>query len=145
VASAGGVSVLHGITASFGEQPIHAIIGPNGAGKSTFFNVLTGRLRADRGKVTLNGADVSRLPTFLRCRSGLGIKMQVPCMFQDLTVRENIALAILATASTVRITDALERVGLQRRIDDFANTLSHGEQQWLEIALVLAKPIRNPP
>jgi branched-chain amino acid transport system permease protein len=137
----GGVHVLRGITAAFGEHPIHAIIGPNGAGKSTFFNILTGRHRPDHGQVILNGFDVSRLPTFRRCRQGLGIKMQVPCIFPDLTVRENMQLAALISRDPQDIQDILQRVGLSKRVDEMARNLSHGEQQWLEIALLL---VQNP-
>ena len=135
----GGVDVLRSISASFGDRPIQAIIGPNGAGKSTFFNILTGRIRPTAGKVELNGSDVSRHPAYSRCRSGLGIKMQVPCIFQDLTVRENVSLALLASTTVIELGEALERVGLGHRIDDMASSLSHGEQQWLEMAMVLAQ------
>jgi len=137
----GGVHVLRGISAAFGEHPINAIIGPNGAGKSTFFNILTGRHRPDQGKVVLNGSDVSRMPTFLRCRRGLGIKMQVPCIFSDLTVRENMQLAAMISREAQDICDVLQRVGLSNRANEIAKTLSHGEQQWLEIALLL---VQNP-
>jgi branched-chain amino acid transport system permease protein len=135
----GGVHVLRGISATFEEHPINAIIGPNGAGKSTFFNILTGRHQPDKGKVILNGIDVSRLPTFMRCRRGLGIKMQVPCIFSDLTVRENMFLAAMISQNSQDIGDVLQRIGLSHRADDDATTLSHGEQQWLEIALLLAQ------
>jgi branched-chain amino acid transport system permease protein len=135
----GGLSVLRGVSSSFGDHAIHAVIGPNGAGKSTFFNILMGRFRPDRGEVQLNDSDVSKLPTHLRCRRGLGIKMQVPCVFQDLTVRENVALAVLASSKAVGVDEALSRVGLLDRVDDLAGSLSHGQQQWLEIGLVLAQ------
>lgn len=137
----GGVHVLRGVSASFGESAIHAIIGPNGAGKSTFFNILTGRHVPDRGKVVLNGSDVSRLPTFQRCRLGLGIKMQVPCVFDDLTIQENMLLASLISKNPQAIAHVLQRVGLTDRGHDLASALSHGEQQWLEIALLL---VQNP-
>lgn len=137
----GGVQVLRGVSASFGDSAIHAIIGPNGAGKSTFFNILTGRHVPDRGRVVLNGRDVSRQPTYQRCRLGLGIKMQVPCIFDDLTIRENMLLAALTSTNPQAIVDVLRQVGLSDRGHDEAKTLSHGEQQWLEIALLL---VQNP-
>jgi len=135
----GGVRVLRDVSASFGDGPIQAIIGPNGAGKSTFFNILTGRIRPDAGMIRLNGSDVSGEPPHSRCRNGLGIKMQVPSVFQDLTVRENLSLAIMGSSTPIDMSEALQRVGLQNRIEDLAGSLSHGEQQWLEIALVIAQ------
>ena len=136
-----GVRVLEQISATFGDHPVHAIIGPNGAGKSTFFNILTGRHRPDRGQVFLNGADVSKLPPHMRCRLGLGIKMQVPCVFSDLTVAQNLELASLASDTAVRGDDVLKRLGLWNERNDVASNLSHGQQQWLEVALVL---VQNP-
>ncbi|WP_456758689.1 ABC transporter permease subunit [Bradyrhizobium sp. USDA 4011] len=137
----GGVHVLRGISAAFGQHPINAIIGPNGAGKSTFFNILTGRHAPDQGTVVLNGADVSKMPTFQRCRRGLGIKMQVPCIFPELTVRENMLLAAMISSDPQELGAVLQRVGLGHRVGDVAKNLSHGEQQWLEIALLL---VQNP-
>ena len=139
--SFGGVSVLHEISASFGAHPVHAIIGPNGAGKSTFFNILTGRHTPDRGRVEINGKDVSSLPPHMRCRHGLGIKMQVPCIFQDLRVDQNLELAAMASRGPTSIDDALSRVGLLEYRNVAANSLAHGQQQWLEMALVL---VQNP-
>jgi len=136
-----GVRVLEEITTSFGEHPVHAIIGPNGAGKSTFFNILTGRHRPDRGRVVLNGIDVSKMPPHIRCRRGLGIKMQVPCVFSDLTVAQNLELASLASSTAAPSDMVLKRIGLWNLRKEVANTLSHGQQQWLEMALVL---VQNP-
>lgn len=137
--SFGGVHVLKEITASFGGRPLHAIIGPNGAGKSTFFNILTGRHRPDKGAVHLNGEDVSMLPPHLRCRRGLGIKMQIPCIFPDLSVVQNLELAALVSRDAVDIADVLDSVGLREHAYAVAANLSHGQQQWLELALVLAQ------
>ena len=118
-----------------------AIIGPNGAGKSTFFNILTGQQKPDRGLVAINGTDVSALPPHIRCRLGLGIKMQVPCVFQDLRVGQNLELAAMASRKPTRIEEALSRVGLLEYRNVTAGSLAHGQQQWLEIALVL---VQNP-
>jgi branched-chain amino acid transport system permease protein len=137
----GGVSVLQEITAAFGLSSVHAIIGPNGAGKSTFFNILTGRQRQDRGRIQLNGRDISGLPPHMRCRQGLGIKMQVPCIFQDLTVASNLKLAAMASRDPANVGEALARVGLMDQWETVAASLSHGQQQWLEIALVI---VQNP-
>jgi ABC-type uncharacterized transport system ATPase subunit len=70
---------------------------------------------------------------------GLGIKMQIPCIFQDLTVAQNIVLARLASRRSSRQVDVLHLVGLQGRDDEVASTLAHGEQQWLEMAMLLAQ------
>jgi branched-chain amino acid transport system permease protein len=139
--SFGGVTVLEEISASFGLCPVQAIIGPNGAGKSTFFNILTGQQKPDRGLVAINGTDVSALPPHIRCRLGLGIKMQVPCVFQDLRVGQNLELAAMASRKPTRIEEALSRVGLLEYRNVTAGSLAHGQQQWLEIALVL---VQNP-
>jgi branched-chain amino acid transport system permease protein len=141
VKSFGGVKVLEGVSASFGVYPVHAIIGPNGAGKSTFFNILIGRHKPDRGSVEINGKDVSALPPHMRCRHGLGIKMQVPCIFQDLRVDQNLELAAMASREPTRVDEALSRVGLLEYRNAIAGSLAHGQQQWLEMALVL---VQNP-
>jgi branched-chain amino acid transport system permease protein len=137
----GGVQVLEEISASFGKDPVHAIIGPNGAGKSTFFNILTGRHQPDRGAVEINGKDVTGLPSHMRCRQGLGIKMQVPCIFPELRVDQNLKLAAIASHDPVSIEEALSRVGLLDYRNAIAGSLAHGQQQWLEIALVV---VQNP-
>lgn len=136
----GGLSVLQGVTLEFAGPGIHAIIGPNGAGKSTFFGTLTGRLKTEDGRVELNGKSVANLPPFRRARLGIGIKLQVPSVFQGLTVKENLLLAAglrrnaRAPLPALRM---LSTLGLERKADLVASTLSHGEQQWLEICMVL--------
>lgn len=140
----GGLRVLEGVSLTFDGPGIHAVIGPNGAGKSTFFGVLTGRHDIKEGRVELNGALVTDLPTFERARRGLGIKLQVPSVFQGLTVRENLALASGfrgATDVSRHAVRVLEGLGLARKADAVVSTLSHGEQQWLEICMVL---LQNP-
>lgn len=141
----GGVEVLRDVSLMFGERAVNTVIGPNGAGKSTLFGVLSGRHRPSAGRVRIDGVDVTRLPTFRRARLGLGIKLQVPSVFPGLSVEENVALALMARGGSVdaaRLQCILARVALLERRRERASSLAHGEQQWLEIALVLAQDPR---
>jgi branched-chain amino acid transport system permease protein len=138
----GGVSVLRGVSVDFRGPGIHVVIGANGAGKSTFFGVLTGRHAATKGTVEMDGRDITGSPTYKRARRGLGIKTQVPSLFPGLTVRENLALAQdMADADHLspHVRSTLAAVGLQRKMNAMVSKLAHGEQQWLEIALVLTQ------
>lgn len=140
--SFGGLSVLRGVDLTFDDAPVYAIIGPNGAGKSTFFNVLTGRVSASEGRITLNGTDVGGLPAFERARLGLGIKLQIASIFPSMTVRQHIDLALRSRSIGDRerlIERTLRDVDLWERADDPASDLAHGQQQWLEIAMVIAQ------
>jgi len=137
----GGVDALDGVSLEFRGPGAYALIGPNGAGKSTFFNVLIGRYAPSAGRAWIGGKEVTRLQTFRRARLGLGIKLQVPSLFLGLSVAENVWLAANASADTAgpaRAEEVLEMVGLRDRLEIPAGELSHGEQQWLEIAMVLA-------
>lgn len=140
--SFGGVSVLRGVSVDFNGPGVHVVIGANGAGKSTFFGILTGRHAATSGTIELDGVDMTTSPTYKRARSGLGIKTQVPSLFLGLTVRENLALAryrstVSHASPHVRCT--LATVGLHLKMDVAVSQLAHGEQQWLEIAMVLTQ------
>ena len=141
----GGHVVISDLSASLSDNPIYAIIGPNGAGKSTFFNLLTGRHRADQGAILLDEREISALPPFKRARAGMGIKLQTPSIFGELTVRENIQLAIRG-GPKARISKSAARIltltGLELLLDAKAEDLSHGQQQWLEIAMVFAQDPR---
>lgn len=139
--SFGGVSVLRGVSVDFNGPGVHVVIGANGAGKSTLFGVLTGRHTASSGTVELDGTDITTSPTFRRARIGLGIKTQVPSLFTGLTVRENLELAHYKSKATQspHLRNTLATVGLQRKLDMTVSQLAHGEQQWLEIAMVLAQ------
>lgn len=138
----GGISVLRGVTTDFGGPGVHVVIGANGAGKSTFFGVLTGRHTATSGSIELDGVEVTTSPTYKRARSGLGIKTQVPSLFPGLTVAENLALARYRSTAkhpSPHVRSTLATVGLHLRMDAVVSKLAHGEQQWLEIAMVLTQ------
>lgn len=137
----GGVHALDGVSLEFRGPSAYALIGPNGAGKSTFFNVLVGRHAATAGRIWIGGRDATRLQPFRRARLGLGIKLQVASLYHGLTVSENVWLGANACRGAEpdrHAYEVLEAVGLQDRLDTPAGELSHGQQQWLEIAVVLA-------
>lgn len=130
-----------------------AVIGPNGAGKTTLFKTVSGEQPVTRGRIRLFGQDVTSFSPDRRARAGLGRTYQVTSLFPDLTVAENVALALLAQERSrwrfwwplrltgelaERVDAAMERVLLAHRRDDVAKELSHGEQRQLEIGLALA-------
>jgi branched-chain amino acid transport system permease protein len=140
--SFGGVKAVDDLTVAFDGPGAHLVIGPNGAGKSTFFGMLSGRLAPSGGAVSLEGEDITRLEPHRRAHRGLGIKLQVPSIFPGLPTRENLWLGAAARRDGAEpdavVDSVLELVGLTDRATVPAGTLSHGEQQWLEIGMVLA-------
>jgi len=149
----GGATILSGVGLEVREGELLAVIGPNGAGKTTLFNLVSGLLRPTRGRVELDGADVTGDPPFRRSRAGLGRTFQVSNVFPLLTVRENARLAAEAAlggtlriwrrasgvrAAVDRAAWALDRVGLGGRGAGLAGSLSHGDKRKLELAMVLA-------
>ncbi len=141
--SFGGVQALRGASLSLPARTVQCLIGPNGAGKSTCFNLLSGRYRPTKGQVRLGATDITRLRPDQRARLGMGIKLQVPSYFAPLTTFENVWLAAYARLRAVREADAraaaiLAGLGLASKSGLTADTLSHGEHQWLEIGMVVA-------
>jgi branched-chain amino acid transport system permease protein len=138
-----GVRALDGVSLTFAPRGIHCLIGPNGAGKSTFFNLLIGRYRPTGGTIRLRGQDITRLPPHRRARLGIGIKLQVPSLYTALSAWDNVWLAAYASTRNRRLADdrtaqVLAQVGLSLRTTELAGNLAHGQQQWLEIGVVLA-------
>src|SRR5205823_12122760 len=127
---------------SLAEGELRCLIGPNGAGKSTFFKMLTGQLEPTHGRVLFRGEDISHAHAHDIARLGIGIKTQVPSVFDGLSVRENIWLAasrIHSREQTKRVVDEmLERVGLNDAAERLVGQLDHGQRQWVELVLVLA-------
>jgi branched-chain amino acid transport system ATP-binding protein len=127
-----------------------AVIGPNGAGKTTLFNLITGQLQPDNGKILLNDEDISKLPPHVICRKGVARSFQIANVFPRLSVFRNVQVSVLsqqrlsdklfhpadqlAVAETNQI---LERVGLADKKLDLAGSLSHGDKRILEVAIAL--------
>jgi branched-chain amino acid transport system ATP-binding protein len=145
-----GFMAVNGAELSVEKGQLVAVIGPNGAGKTTLFNLITGQLKPDRGKVTLNGEQIGALPAHEICRRGIARSFQIANIFHRLTVFKNVQVSVLsrqrksrtlfrpahrmAVDETNRI---LESVGLSDRAEDIAGSLSHGDQRILEIAIAL--------
>jgi branched-chain amino acid transport system permease protein len=141
--SFGGVRAVHDVSLQVARCEVRCIIGANGAGKSTLFNLLVGRAQLDHGSVWLDGEDISSMSTHGRARRGIGVKLQTASIFPELSVRENISLAARsdadrADAETI-VDQCLDEVSLGDVCDEVASSLSHGQQQWLELGMVLAQ------
>lgn len=139
----GGLKAVDSVSLDFPAGELHCLIGPNGAGKSTFFNLLVGRYPPTAGIVLHEGRPITQLQPHERAQRGIGIKLQVPSIYRELPVQENIWLAAFAKLRSARQSEAvvdrvLGRIRLAERAADRAGDLSHGEQQWLEIGMVLA-------
>jgi branched-chain amino acid transport system ATP-binding protein len=149
----GGHVAVNGVTADFYPGTLTVIVGPNGAGKTTWFNLVSGQLPASSGRVLLNGTDVTRFGAARRTRMGIGRAFQLTNLFPNLTVMENVRLAVQSRARIgmnmfsvwfghreliARAEHFLERVALAARRDARVATLSHGDQRKLEVAILLA-------
>jgi branched-chain amino acid transport system ATP-binding protein len=137
--SFGSFVAVDGVDFSLAEGEIRAVIGPNGAGKTVFLHLLSGLLLPSRGRITLDGADVSRLGIVERVRRGVTRSFQITNLFPNLTVADNARLAArVKPAPEARVAELLDLVGLSRFADLYPPQLAHGDQRHLEIALALA-------
>ena len=153
----GGHVAVNAVTCSFEPGTLTAIVGPNGAGKTTYFNLISGQLKASAGKVLLDGQDLTQAPVSARTHAGLGRAFQLTNLFPNLSVLENVRLAVQATregahrrglnlwsiwsdhrALTDRARQILQAVAMIDRADTVVSSLPHGDQRKLEVALLMA-------
>jgi branched-chain amino acid transport system ATP-binding protein len=149
----GGLRVLNDLSLTVEAGEYVAVIGPNGAGKTTLLNVITGELPANTGRLYLFGKDITDMPTHQRIQAGLGRSFQITRLFYDLTVLDNLSLALQAShpsryqmfreAARYRevITEAerlLKTIDLWHKKDELVASISYGEQRKMEITLALA-------
>ena len=148
----GALQALGGVDVSVQPNSFHGLIGPNGSGKSTLLKAIAGAHFADGGTITFDGTDITTMRPAGRSRRGLSLKFQITAVLPDLSVYDNVLLAyqahrsvwsLLRSASRVELDDevmgTLVRFQLADRADDLAGELSHGQQQWLEIAMALTQ------
>lgn len=151
--SFGGVAATDDVNLEVTQGEIHAIIGPNGAGKTTLISQLSGGQKPDRGSIRFRGANITRRPAYTRARLGIARSFQITSLVMDMSVLDNVALAVQAkdghsfrflkparSINHLRDTsrDMLVQVGLGDRADQPTAALSHGEHRLMEIAIALA-------
>lgn len=149
----GGHFAVNGVSVGIRPYTFTSIIGPNGAGKTTLFNLISGQLKPTRGRIFYRGEDITGLSVHERARLGLGRCFQITNVFPKLTALENVRLAVQAKSRigfrpftpaarfrelTDKAMEVLGLVGLGRKAEALAATLTHGEKRKLEIAIVLA-------
>ena len=153
----GGHVAVNAVSCAFAPGTLTAIVGPNGAGKTTYFNLISGQLKASAGSVRLGGRELTGLSASARTRAGLGRAFQLTNLFPNLSVLENVRLAVQATQAgkhrrglnlwsiwsdhrqlTERAEEILHAVAMQERQGTPVASLPHGDQRKLEVALLMA-------
>ncbi|MGH1427395.1 MAG: ATP-binding cassette domain-containing protein [Arenicella sp.] len=140
--SFGGVKPVNKVSLDYKPGEVQCLVGPNGAGKSTFLRCCTGTHKISEGSIFYGSKDISQWEPFQRVRAGIGIKMQVAQIFTELTVKENLWIAAYSRSGSQKkatqvANQALKLLGNQEYGERNAGELSHGNQQWLDIAMVL--------
>ena len=138
----GGVIPVNDVSVAFEPGKPFSLIGPNGAGKSSFLKTCVGVYPPDKGSVHIGDAVVTDASIFERVHAGMGVKNQKPQVFGEMTVAENLWIAAFARVADRESADAvagkiLRMLGLERQAGIHASVLSHGQQQWLDIGMVL--------
>jgi urea transport system ATP-binding protein len=152
-----GFRAINDLSIQINEPELRAIIGPNGAGKTTFMDIVTGKTKPDVGRVVWGGRNESLLGLSEAeiANKGIGRKFQKPTVFEDQTVRQNLAMALKnprgpfavlfhrkTEEGAARIEEIAAEIGLSDQLTRTAGELSHGQKQWLEIGMLLAQDPR---
>ena len=149
--SYGQLKALDKVNLNIEGQQFHGLIGPNGSGKSTLLKCIAGAEYPEEGILEFEGKDIKKTSPADRARNGMSLKFQITSVFNQLSVYDNILLSLQATQPLLRLAgsqsrerldskvmETLTEFRIEARADDLAGVLSHGEQQWLEIAMALA-------
>lgn len=138
----GGLCAINGVDLAIEEGELRCLIGPNGAGKSTLFKLILGSYQPSEGTILFKGDDITTLRPHLRVQRGMSIKFQIPGIFLELPVEQNLRIALQRAHRGAALDQELERllelINLGHQRSELAANLSHGQQQWLEIAMAVA-------
>jgi urea transport system ATP-binding protein len=146
-----GFKAINSLSLDIAPGELRCIIGPNGAGKTTMMDIITGKTRPDQGRVFFGSTiDLLRYTEAQIAQMGIGRKFQKPTVFEQLTVFENLELALktnkavtasmffaLDSAQSDRLLEVLQTIHLREHVERLAGNLSHGQKQWLEIGMLL--------
>lgn len=147
----GPLKALDDVSLHVSGNVVAGLIGPNGSGKSTLLHTIVARVQADSGQMSVDGTDITTMSVPQRVRAGLSIKFQLPRIYRELTPEDNLLLAAQRAESLGSLMLSRSRRSLQLQIDETlerfrladvgsraAGALSHGQQQWLEIAMAMS-------
>jgi urea transport system ATP-binding protein len=136
------------------QGEMRVLLGANGAGKTTLMDMICGKTQSTEGRIFIGDTEITNKPPHTIARMGVGRKFQIPSVFKELTVRQNLSIAAMKNTSVFsnlgslkrrihldKLEETLELINLTRRAEDLAGNLSHGETQWLELGLLV---ILNP-
>jgi branched-chain amino acid transport system ATP-binding protein len=148
--SFGDFKAVDGVDLSVEKGELVAVIGPNGAGKTTLFNLITGQLKPDHGRILFKEKNIIKLPPYQICKMGIARSFQIVNIFPRLNVFENVQVAVLSQqgktlklinpARKLAVEETLEilrNLNLSKKAESLAGSLSHGDQKILEIAIAL--------
>jgi len=140
--SFGGVKAVNHVDLDLAGDELLCIIGPNGAGKTTLLNLFTGILRPQAGAISFAGRAMVGRPLYEYARRGIIRKFQVPSVFSEMSIKQNLEVALLGVgaggAEAGAVDEILELIGLRSQADQtMADELAHGQKQWLEIGMAL--------
>ncbi len=145
-----GFTILDNLDFSIGDGELRVLLGPNGAGKTTLIDMITGRFKPAAGKIYFEGRDITGMPRDQIFGLGVSRKFQVPNMYETLSVFDNLMVSLrgnrrvfgtlfrkVSPEESDRIWEILELIGLEDKAGEPADTLSHGERQWLELGMMV--------
>jgi len=142
--SFGSLKVTNNLSFELKQGEALGVLGPNGAGKTTMFNLITGDVVADSGRVSFKGEDITRVPPHRRCRAGIGRSYQIALPFEGMTVFENLLVGAMfggeksETQACDVCVDVLKRTGLASKANRLAGSLTLLDRKRLELARALA-------
>jgi len=137
----GGVQAVENFSLKLKKGDLHCLIGPNGAGKTTIFKLITGVYPVSSGRILFKKQNITNKNSTSRAKLGISLKMQVPGIYEDLTLIDNLMLAATNYLPRDKSMTEIERLMRLLKLDILGNpivkNMSHGQQQWLEIGMVL--------